>query len=96
MDSQVPQALARKPDRYTSADSDLSGRKLSVQEAARFLGLSVSTLNKLRLSGNGPPYMKFGRRVLYDLRDLEEWACEHRRSHTSESPLKPSPKKASR
>jgi predicted DNA-binding transcriptional regulator AlpA len=75
---------------------DLPSRKLNVREAAQFLGLSVSTLNKLRLSGNGPQYMKFGRRVLYDLRDLEEWACDHRRSHTSESPLKPNPKKASR
>jgi predicted DNA-binding transcriptional regulator AlpA len=75
---------------------DVPSAKLNVSEAAQFLGLSVSTLNKLRLSGNGPPYMKFGHRVLYDLRDVEGWACEHRRFHTSESPLKASPKKASR
>ena len=85
MNSHVPEPSWRKPDRHTSRDSDLSGRKLSVQEAARFLGLSVSTLNKLRLSGNGPGYMKLGRRVLYDVHDLEAWAAGRKRNHTSES-----------
>ena len=83
MDSQVPEALGGKPDR--NRNSDLPCRKLNVQEAARFLGLSVSTLNKLRLSGNGPSYMKLGRRVLYDVHDLEAWAAGRKRNHTSES-----------
>jgi predicted DNA-binding transcriptional regulator AlpA len=92
--SQVPDLLGRKADPHPGRDADLPGRKLKVQEAARFLGLSVSTLNKLRLSGNGPPYMKLGRRVLYDLRDLEAWAAERKRNHTSERspasmPVKP-------
>jgi predicted DNA-binding transcriptional regulator AlpA len=88
MDSQGPEAVGRKPDCHTRRDSDLPGRKLKVQEAASFLGLSVSTLNKLRLSGNGPLYMKLGRRVLYDLRDLESWAAAQKRNHTSESEVK--------
>ena len=82
--SLVPQALRRKPDSHASRDPDPPGRKLNVREAARFVGLSASTLNKLRLSGNGPPYMKLGRRVLYDLRDLETWAVERKRHHTSQ------------
>ena len=32
--------------------------------------------------------MKLGRRVLYDLRDLEAWAAERKRNHTSESQVK--------
>ena len=63
---------------------ELPSRKLSVKEAAAYLGLSVSTLNKLRLSGKGPRYLKLGRRVLYDIRDLESWVAERTRSHTSE------------
>jgi predicted DNA-binding transcriptional regulator AlpA len=59
-------------------------RKLNVKEAAAYLGLSVSTLNKMRLTGTGPPYMKLGRRVVYDLRDLEDWAAQRKRNHTSE------------
>jgi predicted DNA-binding transcriptional regulator AlpA len=84
------------PDVARHESRDFPNRLLSVPEAARSLGLSASTLNKLRLSGDGPLYMKLGRRVLYDLRDLEAWARERKRSHTSESPLKTSPKKAFR
>ena len=83
-DSQLPEAMGRKPDRHTSRNSDPPGRKLNVREAARFLGLSVSTLNKMRLNGNGPPYLKLGRRVLYDVHDLQAWAASRRRNHTSE------------
>jgi excisionase family DNA binding protein len=46
---------------------------LPVDEAARFLGLSRSTLAKLRLIGNGPAYCKLGRRVVYRPSDLEAW-----------------------
>ena len=42
-------------------------------EAARLVGLSASTLAKLRLNGNGPAYCKLGRRVLYRPADLETW-----------------------
>lgn len=89
----IQKNLSRDESRHKSGD--FPNRLLNVQEAARFLGLSASTLNKLRLTGGGPRFMKLGRRVLYDLRDLEEWACEHRRSHTSESLVKPNPKKVS-
>jgi excisionase family DNA binding protein len=58
-------------------------RKLNVREAAAYLGLSPSTLNKLRLA-SGPRYLKLGRRVLYDLRELEAWAAKNTRDHTSQ------------
>jgi predicted DNA-binding transcriptional regulator AlpA len=83
-DSPLPEALWRKPDSHASRDPDPPGRKLNVREAARFLGLSASTLNKMRLNGNGPPYLKLGRRVLYDVHDLQAWAASRRRNHTSE------------
>ena len=46
---------------------------LSAELAARFVGLSASTLAKLRLNGNGPIYCKLGRRVVYRPADLEQW-----------------------
>jgi predicted DNA-binding transcriptional regulator AlpA len=46
---------------------------ISAKAAARFVGLSESTLAKLRLNGNGPVYRKLGRRVVYRPRDLDEW-----------------------
>jgi hypothetical protein len=59
--------------------------KLRVNEAARHLGLAVSTMNKLRLSGLGPRFIRLTRRrVAYDLDDLEAYAAERKRSSTSE------------
>lgn len=60
---------------------------LSVMEAARFLGLSASTLNKMRVRGDGPPFSKCGRRVLYLMRDLSNWMAERRRQSTAEGRL---------
>jgi len=41
--------------------------------AAKLVGLSESTLAKMRLNGNGPIYCKLGRRVVYRVTDLEQW-----------------------
>lgn len=46
---------------------------VSIKVAARYVGLSESTLAKLRLNGNGPVYCKLGRRVVYRPADLDEW-----------------------
>jgi predicted DNA-binding transcriptional regulator AlpA len=46
---------------------------VTASEAARLVGLSESTLAKLRLNGNGPTYCKLGRRVVYRTVDLDEW-----------------------
>ena len=63
-----------------------SARKLRVPEAAEYLGLSTSTLAKMRLRGDGPPYLKAGSRiVLYDLGDLEAWLATRRRFSTSDT-----------
>jgi predicted DNA-binding transcriptional regulator AlpA len=48
-------------------------RVLSPSDAALLIGLSESTLAKLRLNGNGPPYCKLGRRVVYRAEDLRAW-----------------------
>jgi hypothetical protein len=59
--------------------------KLSTRDAARFLGVSASMLGKLRISsGGGPLFSKLGRRVIYDVIDLEEWSASRKRRHTSE------------
>ena len=57
---------------------------LNAAQAASRLGLSVSTLAKLRLSGAGPAYSKLGRRVVYRLEDLEAWIVANRYQSTSE------------
>lgn len=72
----------------TATPSTVPSRHLSPQEAARFLGLSQRTLAKYRVVGGGPVYLKLGRRVVYALADLEDWAGQRRRDSTS-SPARP-------
>lgn len=60
-------------------------RYLGTKEAAAYLGLSPKTLEKLRVTGEGPPYAKAGRRVIYDRRDLDRWVAERKRRFTGGS-----------
>jgi hypothetical protein len=55
---------------------------ISASGAARLLGLSESTLAKLRVNGNGPTYCKLGRRVVYHAEDLQSWR-ESRLAHNT-------------
>jgi excisionase family DNA binding protein len=48
-------------------------RLLTQSEAAKVLRLSERTLERLRLSGGGPLYVKAGRAVRYRESDLESW-----------------------
>ena len=57
---------------------------LNAVDAAKQLGLSTSTLAKMRLYGNGPAYIKLGRRVLYRPEDIQNWISENRFHSTSE------------
>jgi predicted DNA-binding transcriptional regulator AlpA len=57
---------------------------LDTAEAAKLIGLSQSTLNKLRIRGTGPRFCKLGRRVGYDPDDLRRWVEANKRGSTSE------------
>jgi len=46
---------------------------LNSDEAAAYLGVSSSYVNKLRCVGGGPRYAKIGRRVTYRVSDLDAW-----------------------
>jgi excisionase family DNA binding protein len=53
-------------------------------EAARRLGLSKRTLQKWRVTGGGPDFLKFGRAVRYSVEALEKWLARSRRRSTSD------------
>ena len=59
---------------FTAPESE--SRYLTNAEAAAWLKLSPRTLEKQRVIGGGPRFRKFGRRVLYAVADLEQWAAE--------------------
>jgi hypothetical protein len=60
--------------------------RLRTPEAAAYLGLSASTLEKFRLYGGGPIYYKAGPKiVVYDVDDLDAWVRAGRRTSTSQN-----------
>ena len=53
-------------------------------EAASYVGLSESTLAKMRLRGGSPPYSKAGPRVVvYSRAALDDWLSKRTRRSTS-------------
>lgn len=64
------------PKATEDAEAARTSRYLNNDEAADFLRLSPRTLEKQRVIGGGPRFRKFGRRVMYALADLQDWADE--------------------
>ena len=57
---------------------------LTPDEAAKVLRTSVRSLERRRVEGNGPQFVKLGRRVLYRPEDIDAWACDHSFASTAE------------
>jgi len=48
-------------------------QRIPEKEAAPYIGMSKMYLRISRMRGDGPPYLKIGRAVRYDVRDLDKW-----------------------
>jgi hypothetical protein len=59
-------------------------RYLTTEDAAIWVRLSKRYLELLRLRGDGPRYIRFGRAVRYAVEDLDAWAAANKRSSTSD------------
>jgi hypothetical protein len=59
-------------------------RRLAVAAAAEYCGVSTAYLNKLRVTGEGPIFIRLGRRIVYDSGDLDDWLASGRRRSTSD------------
>ena len=55
-------------------------------EAAQYLGLSKSFLDKSRIYGGGPAFMKFGSAVVYSTDDLDAWAASRKVANDNRKP----------
>jgi len=65
--------------------SDTDDRILDAQEAARFIGVAVATLAKMRCVGGSPAFIKAGRKVVYRRSDLIAWLDARRVRNTTEA-----------
>ena len=57
---------------------------LNTVEAAAYLRLAKPTLEKLRLTGKGPRFLKLGRAVRYERKALTDWLAARSVASTSE------------
>jgi predicted DNA-binding transcriptional regulator AlpA len=57
---------------------------LTVEQVSQLIGRSVITLEKDRLYGTGPRYVKLGRLVRYRPEDVRAWVAERVRLSTSD------------
>jgi hypothetical protein len=62
-------ATAAAGDKIVIDDRELLGERL----VAKMFGQSLRTLQRERKKGKGPPSTKIGRKVYYELNDLQEW-----------------------
>ncbi|RRI03936.1 hypothetical protein EH240_09560 [Mesorhizobium tamadayense] len=58
----------------------MSSEKFKTSEAAAYIGKSASWLNKSRMTGTGPVYMKIGGGVQYAKADLDAFKNGARRT----------------
>jgi excisionase family DNA binding protein len=60
---------------------------LTPKQAAAYLRVSKSYLDKLRVYGGGPKFLRFGRKILYRRSDLDRWVEQRCFGSTSEYTL---------
>ena len=58
---------------------------LDTNGAAELLGLSPRTLDRYRVTGEGPEFFRFGNRIRYLKSDVLAWAAARRLRSTSDS-----------
>lgn len=55
-------------------------------DAARYLGIGKSTLERKRIEGTGPKFRRLGPKIVtYAVKDLDAWAGQHVLASTSEA-----------
>ena len=73
--------IGEKPNQSNKNDIR---RRVRTAAAATYCGSTKSTLEKLRVTGGGPVFIKLGRTVVYDIDDLDAWLETKRRRSTSD------------
>ena len=69
---------------HSTTPKDAAPLFVDTPAAAKILNISASFLNKLRVTGEGPSYSKFGAHVRYSVSALLEWAESQSRKSTSD------------
>ena len=61
-------------------------KRFKPQEAADYIGVSKGYLDRLRTAGGGPRFIKLGKKVLYDIADIDRWIESKKQISTADLP----------
>jgi hypothetical protein len=80
-------ALAMQNDYKNQIREAANSREplLRPEEAGEYLRLTPGWLAKLRMNGDGPKFIKLGRKVRYERAALDDWIAAGRARSTSEA-----------
>jgi hypothetical protein len=78
---------AKKVVRQFASVLGREDQRLTVEEAAQVLCVSVKTLEAWRRLGKGPMFVKLGRSVRYTMRDLDQFTAERTVRNSAEGRL---------
>jgi excisionase family DNA binding protein len=59
---------------------------LDEKQLAKLLGVSIRTLQNRRVAGGGIPFIKIGKAVRYNPKDVAEYLEQHRLTSTIKTP----------
>lgn len=62
-------------------------RRLNTPEAAEYLGVRPGTMEVWRSLGRGPRYVRLGRRIVYEIVDLDSFAAARLVETTDTAPV---------
>lgn len=71
-------------DARIAMENTSTHRLVNERKAAERLGIKVCTIRRWHWSGDGPPFIKVGAAVRYDVVDLEAFIDAGRRTSTSD------------
>ena len=78
--------LDTAPDRSWTTLPDGIAPAFKTEQAAAYTGLAAATLERLRCTGNGPRFVRYGRKaVRYLVADLDAWMAARTVGSTSEA-----------
>lgn len=61
---------------------DFTPAALNTEQAAHYIGVSSEYLKRARIRGDGPPFSKIGRRVVYLIKELDQFLNDCRITNT--------------
>jgi predicted DNA-binding transcriptional regulator AlpA len=59
-------------------NGDIPRERITEAETAKYVAMSRPWLRLQRMRGTGPTFIRIGRAIRYDIRDLDAWLQAHR------------------